>query len=109
MCDFRYLLQYTRCLTRYIKNHNRIGGVASEGRRHFASLLDDGSVDGRRALAVTLCDCTLKQWDENGREPLPGYGAFDGDLLIEWVRQMALALAAVRDLGPGDEGKKRNF
>ena len=85
---------------------NRIGGLASEGRRHFVSLLDDGSVDGRRALAVTLCDCTLKQWDENGSEPLPGYGAFDGDLLIEWVRQMALALAAVRDLGPGDEGKK---
>ncbi len=77
----------------------KIAAVSSPGKRHFVELLDEGVVDGRPALAMTLCDFTLAQWYARRRKSPSDY-PFDAELLLKWMRQSSSALLALRELAP---------
>ncbi len=93
---------------REIEFLKRIAKESSDGKGHFVSLLDEGVVEERPALAVNLCDCSLGQWMSRHRQSPREY-PFDGGRLLEWTKQLASALVALHGLSRGRAGKKERL
>ncbi len=80
----------------------RIGEKLSpEGKKRFVELIDSNHPDKspEPAIAMTLCDFTLGEWDAKRRRDSEAY-PFDSKLLFKWMRQLASAVAALRELDP---------